>query len=247
MIIHKKVKEFAIYIPLISFIGLLLLSNFGCAVDGYPAYITIGDDNNVVDSTNDLFLYSPTSNFEATSEYIPWLDILNITFETIGTGSDENYTIVMRLNGDYNNNATIYLWMEVNGTISSSESYSNEYNMKQFADFHVRISNGMGYIQLGNSLGTYISHDIAEVKNDLINWTFPKVNITNLIFNTKSISQWKILARSSGEYGSTAYADLIPNFSSSTGTNGIPGYSLLIVGLVSVISVLLAIKIVRKK
>jgi len=232
-------KKTTISISLFMIIGLLCLAGFGQAVEeGYPGFGTVGSDKALIDNTNDIYK-STGDGYEFTSTQVGWIDLVNVTFEQ-GT---ENYTITAILNDNYHSNATIQIDMEINGSaIGSNSIYS------QYADFYVKVQEGDGSIQLMNSVGRYIPEgNMAIISGDQITWTFPIENITNLVFNTKLIPEWRVVVKSSGNAGTESYTDFFPNFSSTSSPTGdIPGFSLLIVSLISIVSIVLIMKKVRK-
>lgn len=231
-------KKTTICISLFMVIGLLCLAGFShAAEEGYPGFGTVGDDNALIDNINDIYK-STGGGYESTSTQVGWIDLVNVTFEE-GT---ENYTITAILNENYNNNATIQIDMEINGSaIGPTSIYS------QYADFYVKVHEGDGSIQLMNSVGHYLPEgNMATISGDQITWTFPIENITNLVFNTKSLSEWRVVVKSSGNAGTESYTDFIPNFSSASPTGDIPGFPLLIVSLISIVSIILIVKKVRK-
>jgi hypothetical protein len=231
-------KKVVIPLSLITIIGLLFLAGTAHAYDGYPAWETIGTDNTLVDDTNDLYLSD--SGFSESSEQILSLDLLNVSFSETG----DNYTMIIELGGDYSIlNASINLYAEITG--DQVGSLDNQLSLRTSSDFYVKIFENNGEIDR-NMICKSIQHqDIAVITGSMINISFPKDNITSEISSPLGITQWKVLVEAFGDSGGNTYYDILPNFGS--GSNGIPGYSLLLVGLISTISLLISVKKIRKK
>jgi hypothetical protein len=112
-------------------------------------------------------------------EEVAWLDLVNATFETNGT----HYSVSFSLNGGYHSNLTLYVYLEINGT---EVGLINTF-------FHVRIIGFNSYVQCQNALGIYADSGIAMLSANMVTWTFPQENITNIIKNVRPISEWKVL------------------------------------------------------
>ncbi|MBD3211173.1 MAG: hypothetical protein GF311_01095 [Candidatus Lokiarchaeota archaeon] len=237
-----KIRKIIIPISLITIILVIFLAGSVQAYEGYPGFETVGSDNVLIDDIDDLYLSN--SGFQESSEQIPSLDLLNATFSETG----DNYTIVVYLNGEYSNkNASITIYAEINGT-NTPGGFSSEYNLRtEYADLWISRIEGDGTynFQVARLPGGATYQNIAKISGNMINMTFPKTHFTDSIQSVNSISEWKFVIISSGDSGGNTYYDILPNFGS--GSNGIPGYSLLLVGLISTISLLISVKKIRKK
>jgi hypothetical protein len=233
-----KMKKITIFISFFTIVGILFLAVPVQAYEGYPAWELVGADNELLDNTNDLYISD--SGFQDSSEQIPALDLINVSFSETGN----NYTMLIGLGGDYSDlNATIYLYAEITG--DQADNLDNQINLRTNSDFYVIIEEVEGEIKKLMVCQSIQHQDVAVITGNMINISFPKDNVTSRISSVQDISQWKVLVESYAESGGNTYTDLIPNF--GAGPNGIPGYPLLIVGLISIISLLIAVKKIRKK
>lgn len=233
-------KKTAVCISIFMFIGILCLASFSRGTEGYPDFDVLGADKTITDKTNDLYKYSE-SGYESTGTQVDWIDLVNATFEE-GT---ENYTITLLLNGDYNN-ATIEMFIEINGTVRTEyDSYSS------YDDIWIKLYKSSGtienYVHSASALldSPYQEWDIATISGKMITFTFPKENISNAIININPISEWRVLIYAEGDLGDTTYYDFMPNYSLPS-LPGIPGFPLLMLGLTSLVSILLILRKVRK-
>lgn len=220
-------KKPVIFISIIAFVGVITLSGYTLSISvTYPDFETVGSDYTVSDEVDDLLILSGGS-FSSASVKVDWLDIVNTTFDDTGS----NYTVTVNLNGDYHPNASLWVYMDINQSdVFIFTSYLG-----------LQLLEGESSVLCTSHLGTYAQENITTIRGNAVIWTFPKINVTELVPNNKSVSEWQILTRVKGDYGTTNYIDLMPNFS-TTPPNGIPGYSMLIVALILIVSVLLIFK-----
>ncbi|MBD3196637.1 MAG: hypothetical protein GF317_16395 [Candidatus Lokiarchaeota archaeon] len=233
-------KKKSIYLSLFAIVVFLFLAVPVQAYEGYPSWEIVGTDNALLDNTNDLYLSN--SDFQESSESIPSLDLLNTTFSEVG----DNYTILIELGGDYSVlNATIYLYAEITG--DQVGNLASQISLRTNSDFYVTIFENSGKIDRNMVCQSIQHQNIAVITGNKINISFPKDNVTSRISSVLDISQWKVLVEAYAESGGNSYTDLMPNFNNLNLPGGIPGYSLLVIGLISMIALLFSVKKIHNK
>jgi len=226
MLINKKI---ALYLLIWCFFGFSLFPLFVQAKGLPPFPVTmerVGDDNQLTDQSNDLYR-EVEDKFTSVSVQIPWIDLKNISFDENGS----NYTVTVGLNGNFNVSASmsIYIYLDINSSgLEAKDSY-----------LYLYVSPSSSKV-ICEGISTYEQYDIHTINGEIITWTFPKLNVTDIIPNSNLIPEWKVLVLSWGDFLSTAYYDFV-----GVSAGNISAYPLIFFGLISVATLFILLKKVR--
>lgn len=244
-------KKKVIALSFLILASLLVFSSFSTAIFTLKHEKVVGADHELTDPKDDLDELKDLG-LVSTSEEFPWMDIETLNF----TEGDGNYTVQMKLLGDYNTSAkNVDFEIHLNINESDTEPWNSYfcvsiYTWDNLTQCKVRCDTSIDTYQL-----YYDNPESENIDGNVVSWTFPKENITKLVPNNKEISKWKVGAYSkarimTGEATHTKYVDQVPNSSSDAPSDsnggGIPGFPLLLVGLISVGSILAIAKKLKK-
>ncbi len=226
-----------------SIMGLSFLSG---------AYETMGDDKEVTDNADDVILVDDVRSFstestETTDKY-PYVDMKTLTIAETGA----NFTITVGLKDNYNHSATFFaivINLDINGSELSigTQSY---FTVNITTISSANLSRTMSSVKCVSSTGTYTQGNISTVSGKTVTWMFPKTNVTELVPNNKSISEWRVEAYSfdapaaPGSYqGAIDEIGIVSGLGFDFDFNfDIPGYPLLFLATISIGSIVILIR-----
>ena len=225
-----KNKKIALSLSIWCFFGILLFPLIVYAIDFPPFPETmerVGDDNTVTDQTEDLFIIG-SNRYTSVSIVLPWLDLKNITFAETGS----NYSISVGLNGIFNASADM--------RISISLDINNSGTTPDSPYLFLSLSPSQNKVRCQGII-TYEQYNIHTINGKIITWTFPKLNVTNIVINNESIPEWKVFIFSYGDFLGGNYFDFM-----GVSRGSIPAYPLIILAIISITSILFISKKIKK-
>jgi hypothetical protein len=220
-------KNIVFFFLILSLFGISLFPNFVHA-KGLPPIpvlmIGIGNDNIVKDQANDLYSIDD-DQFIPSSTQIPSIDLKNITVDENGP----NFTIAIGFYGDYNesSDSRIEIYFNINSSSSNQED----------ANLHIYLRQSTSRVRC-EGIREYIQYGIHAINGEIVEWTFPKLNVTDIVPNNKTISEWKVLVMSDVDISFNNY---FYDFLGEDIVN-ISAYPLFLIGLASIISIALVVK-----
>lgn len=246
----KKTKLIPIFLILLIF--PLVFVQFGMAFE------KVGTDNEITDSTDDVWHVVAKNEELQTVEQVsthPYLDITKLSLTTSG----ENYVVTVTLKDDYNETAIegetgsyIAVWISLNGS-----TQVNQESAPLSCFIGAQFQEGYVICILGEE--SYINTQAAQIIDNVVKWTFPQEEIKTVEPNTKVISEWAASAWSFSiidysQTGGESYQDLVGDpeteagFQNASIGTSIPGYSpLILIGAISISGALLFVSKKYKK
>ncbi|TXT63336.1 MAG: hypothetical protein BAJALOKI3v1_390030 [Promethearchaeota archaeon] len=223
-------NKVALYFLICSFLTISLFLPLGRAngIIEFPIDMgTVGNDMEITDQTDDLYIQEG-DQYVSVPTQIAWIDLKKISFADSGL----NYTLTIELNEDFNETSIINIYLDVNNSGLEARNSKLQVSISPFL--------GGPNSRLSHE-GITIQNGIHTINGNIVSFTFPKLNITDLIPNTRPIPEWRVLVRSQGDSLGTYYFDFI-GFSNPI----ILAYPMVVIFLVSIVSIFVPLRRFKK-